>query len=56
MIDKDFLDYIDNAMRLFEEYKKKEKAKDFTFPEFLQIIQVWKLEEILERLESVNQK
>ncbi|MBD3163698.1 hypothetical protein GF323_00695 [Candidatus Woesearchaeota archaeon] len=52
MIDKDFLDYIEDAYNKYKQYKKKDKAQKFTFQEFLSIIMVWKLEEILERLED----
>lgn len=52
MVDKDFLEYIEDAYRQYHEYQKLDKAQKFSFQEFLTIILVWKTEEILERLEE----
>ena len=52
MVDKDFENYIDNALLQYKEYKKMEKKGDFSFTEFLLIIMVWKTEAILEKLEE----
>ena len=52
MVDQSFLDYIENALKEYKEYQALDKDEKFTFQEFLGIIQVWKLEEILEKLED----
>jgi hypothetical protein len=56
MVDKDFLDYIDKALKQYEEYKKLENKGDFSFRDFLLIILVWKVEAIYELLEEGNIK
>ncbi|MBR9699209.1 hypothetical protein GOV09_02020 [Candidatus Woesearchaeota archaeon] len=52
MVDKRFLDYMDNALQQYQRYSKMEKKGTLTFDEFLLLILTWKTEEILERLET----
>jgi len=52
MVDKDFLEYIENAFVQYEEYHQIEGVKKLEFRDFLLMIQVWKMEEILERIED----
>ena len=54
MIDKEFLSYIDDALKEYEEYKKMEGKGDFSFREFLSIVMIWKLEGILERIDEIQ--
>ncbi|MCK5283713.1 MAG: hypothetical protein KAK00_10010 [Nanoarchaeota archaeon] len=52
MVEKEFLGYIDNAIQEYNEYNKLERAKDFSFRDFLLLILVWKVEAMLERMEE----
>jgi len=51
MIDSTFLSYIKEAEEDYKQYRKKLKSK-MSFEEFLLILQIYKTEEILERLED----
>ena len=52
MIDKDFLGYIEDALQQYREYHEQKDVKKLEFRDFLFLIIIWKLEEVLERLEE----
>ena len=52
MVKKDFLEYIENAEEQYRQYQALDKEEKFSFQEFLTIIEIWKLEEILEKLDD----
>jgi len=54
MVDNDFLEYIENAFVQYDEYHAIEGVKKLEFRDFLMMIVVWKMEEILERLEDTR--
>lgn len=51
MVEKQFLEYIENAIKEYNEYQRLDKREEFSFSDFLLIICTWKMEQILEKLE-----
>ena len=52
MVNPNFLDYMDNALKQYRKYTSLEKEGELTFNEFLLLILTWKTEEILELLQE----
>ena len=52
MVDKSFLNYIEDALVQYKEYHQQKDVKKLEFRDFLLMIMIWKLEEVLEKLES----
>lgn len=52
MVDQGFLDYIEKALKQYEEYHKQDGVQKLEFSDFLTLIQIWKTEELLEKFED----